>query len=503
MEFETRTTAFLRRSVDGICRQEQTQEVIVPDSDPDASRILYCCAQAIVRSKTCAAGSIQIAGGVQICALYACETDEIARAVDAYLPFTLRLDHPAAGEDTQALLDCRICAADARLVNSRKILFRAEVGAQILGYSSASADIPLLKETPRELQLRCRTYPLRLPVETAEKSFLLSEELPLPAGQIAAEKIAAVSVLPEITEQRLAGSKAVFKGTLQVRILYFAADRSLNTFSQSLPFSQYCPLQADYDEDAMQLLPLVTGCDAQLLTPSGASGFLLSVNLLAQCLVWQTVTRTFCEDAFATRGELKPEWYECTFDCLLDRQVQTLPLREAVHSEALRSVVDSALFVDFPRTTRTPQGLQITVPANVHILGTDAEGALCGAAGNLEASAELPAGEGADCIVLAQQEPDGYAAPAPGGAEVRGGIALDVCACAEQTFRTLSGGRIEPPAAETARRPSVVLRSVPSGTQVWDIAKEYRTGMAAICAANALTGEEIEAGGMLLIPMGQ
>ena len=226
----------------------------------------------------------QIAGGVQICALYACETDEIARAVDAYLPFTLRLDHPAAGEDTQALLDCRICAADARLVNSRKILFRAEVGAQILGYSSASADIPLLKETPRELQLRCRTYPLRLPVETAEKSFLLSEELPLPAGQIAAEKIAAVSVLPEITEQRLAGSKAVFKGTLQVRILYFAADRSLNTFSQSLPFSQYCPLQADYDEDAMQLLPLVTGCDAQLLTPSGASGFLLSVNLLAQCL---------------------------------------------------------------------------------------------------------------------------------------------------------------------------------------------------------------------------
>ncbi len=503
MDFETRTTDFLRQSVDGICRQEQTQEVIVPDSDPDASRILYCCAQAVVRSKTCAAGSIQIAGGVQICALYACEADEIARAVDAYLPFTLRLDHPAAGEDTQALLDCRVCTADARLVNSRKILFRAEVGAQILGYSPASADIPLLKDTPKGLQLRCRTYPLRLPAETAEKSFLLSEELALPAGQIAAEKIAAMSVLPEITEQRLIGNKAVFKGTMQVQILYFAADHSLNRFSQSLPFSQYCQLQADYDEDAIQILPLVTGCDAQLLTPSGAAGFLLSVNLLAQCLVWKTVTRTFCEDAFATRGELKPEWYECTFDCLLDRKTQTLPLREAIRSEALRSVVDSTLFVDFPRAERTPQGLRITIPASVRILGTDAEGALCGAAGNLEAAAELPAGDGTNCLVLAQQEPDGYAAPAPGGAEVRGGIMLDICTSAEQTFRTLSGGSIEPPPDETVRRPSVVLRAVPSGTQVWALAKEYRTDLAAICAANALNGEETETDGMLLIPMGQ
>ena len=36
---------------------------------------------------------------------------------------------------------------------------------------------------------------------------------------------------------------------------------------------------------------------------------------------------------------------------------------------------------------------------------------------------------------------------------------------------------------------------------VWDVAKQYGTSVAAICAANGLSGEEIEAGGMLLIPM--
>ena len=32
LEFETRTTDYLRQSIEGVCRQEQTLEVIVPDA---------------------------------------------------------------------------------------------------------------------------------------------------------------------------------------------------------------------------------------------------------------------------------------------------------------------------------------------------------------------------------------------------------------------------------------------------------------------------------------
>ena len=35
LEFETRTTDYLRQSIEGVCRQEQTLEVIVPDASPD------------------------------------------------------------------------------------------------------------------------------------------------------------------------------------------------------------------------------------------------------------------------------------------------------------------------------------------------------------------------------------------------------------------------------------------------------------------------------------
>ena len=66
--------------------------------------------------------------------------------------------------------------------------------------------------------------------------------------------------------------------------------------------------------------------------------------------------------------------------------------------------------------------------------------------------------------------------------------------------RTLSGGTIEPPAAQT-RRPSLIIRPVPAALPVWEVAKQYGTSVASVCAANGLTGDEIEAGTLLLIPM--
>ena len=182
LEFETRTTDYLRQSIEGVCRQEQTLEVIVPDASPDAARVVYCGAQAVVRSRECRSGAIELTGGIQAGAVYLTEADGAPRTLTAWLPFTLRLEHPAAKDDTQILMDCRVLAADARLVNSRKILFRAEVGAQIMGFAADRIELPLLKQTPPELQLRCRNYPLPLPAETADiyEMFTAAMLRPLP-----------------------------------------------------------------------------------------------------------------------------------------------------------------------------------------------------------------------------------------------------------------------------------------------------------------------------------
>ena len=500
LEFETRTTAFLRQSIEGVCRQEQTQEVIVPDVSGDASRVVYCCAQAVVRSRECMNGAVQITGGIQAGAIYLTEGDEAAHTLDAWIPFTLRLEHPAAKEDTQLLMDCRVLAADARLVNPRKLLFRVEVGAQLFGYTPDEIVLPLLRQTPKGLQLRCRNYPLPLPAETAERTYLVSDELDLPAGRGAPETIIAASALPEIAERRIVGSKAVFKGTLQLKTLYLTAEGTVECCTQTLPFSQYCQLGADHDEDQLRLLTSVTSCDVTVAGTAEEPKLSVSVGLLTQCLVTKTVTLPFCEDAFSTCGILTPEWKQFDFDCQLDRQIQRLPLRESVSGEALHSVIDSSCYPGFPHAEATEQGLRVSIPADLRILGTGEDGTLCGLSGAAEAEAEIPAGPGAGCIATAIQCPGGYASPGAEGAEARYELSLDAEVFARQTLRTLSGGTIEPP-AEHARRPSLIIRPVPAALPVWDIAKQYGTSVASVCAANGLHGDEIEAGTLLLIPM--
>ena len=105
LEFETRTTDYLRQSIEGVCRQEQTLEVIVPDASPDAARVVYCGAQAVVRSRECRSGAIELTGGIQAGAVYLTEADGAPRALTAWLPFTLRLEHPASKDDTQIFMD--------------------------------------------------------------------------------------------------------------------------------------------------------------------------------------------------------------------------------------------------------------------------------------------------------------------------------------------------------------------------------------------------------------
>ena len=338
-----------------------------------------------------------------------------------------------------------------------------------------------------------------LTVPAQMERFLVSDELTLPAGQPTPETILCVSTVPEITERRIVGSKAVFKGSAEIRILYQATDGSICAVSQTFPFSQYCQLAGDYDEEQLRLCMAVTSCDAELPTEGGTMA--VSAGLLAQCLVTKTVTLPFCEDAFATHGTLQAEWKEFTFDCQLDRQVQQLALRDTLRGEPLRSVIDSAVFVDFPRTEPVEQGVRVTVPVNVRVLGLDAEGMMQGLSGAARAETELPAECWAVCRASAALRPEGSASPSGDGAELRAALTMDAGFFAQQTLRTLSAGTIDPPAEPEARRPSRVIRAGLDGGPVWDVAKQYGTSVAAICAANGLSGEEIEAGGMLLIPM--
>ena len=241
LAFEQKQASCLRRTAHLALAQEQTQELIIPDSMPDASRTLICYAQPELQSKTSRAGSLLVTGNLRTSCLYTDEAGGV-QLLTAELPFTVKLESGELQETTQTTVRCTVRSADSRLINSRKVLLRVSVLAQADGYEPDTRTVRTLKDPPACLQLKQQTYSDLVPVELAERMFQLSEELTLPEGRPPVARLADCSLQLTVTEQNLVGSKAVMKGTAHLRLSYLEEQGKLCTVSLSVPFSQYCQL---------------------------------------------------------------------------------------------------------------------------------------------------------------------------------------------------------------------------------------------------------------------
>ena len=91
LAFEQKQRSCLHRTAHLSLAQEQTQELIIPDSMPDASRTLICCAEPEVQSKNEPEGSLLVTGGtLRTGCLYADEAGGLQ--LTSELPFTVKLE---------------------------------------------------------------------------------------------------------------------------------------------------------------------------------------------------------------------------------------------------------------------------------------------------------------------------------------------------------------------------------------------------------------------------
>lgn len=496
--FESKPCAYLRRCVCETRTQEQTADVIVPDSCPDVERIVYASAAPIVRSRECRAGSVVVTGGLRAAAMYVPEDHSGVRVLDAYIPFSIRVDAAALTEQTQIVLHCGVCSAQARMLNSRKVLLRVNVQCTVEGYEPAEWKLYSLQQPPQQLRVRTRCYPVLLPAQTGEKSFALSETLTLPEGATM-EQLCCYETLPQITERKLVGDKAVFKGTLYVKALYLDMAQQLRVLTQQIPFSQYCELPQDFADDDLSVSMAVTGAQLEADDESHQR-LLLAVQLLAQCVVRTVQDVTLYEDAFAVGAELTPQWQSDTVTCQLDAQCVHQTLRGHVACEC-RSVVDSTLYTGVPTDMRTAGGVQLTLPGTANVLYYDHDGVLQGAEAKLSAQCDVALAPQGQCTAQLQALDGGSAAAEGSGIELRYECRLCVQSSAEQTLRTLCGGTLDTEAARPAERPSVIVRIGCAQGTLWDTAKQYAADPEAIRAANHLSGDEVTEGMVMLIPM--
>ena len=495
--FQENQVAYLNRIIHETVSLEQTADIIVPDSMSDIDRVVDAFGTVLVRSEECTASGVSVDGVVNAGVLFVGE-DGIVQKISAQIPFAVRREFPAQQEECTMQCKCAVRSVDARALNSRKLLVRVGVVCTLSAYAQSDCTCYDLPEAAPNLQLKRTQLPLSVPLALGEKNFVLNEELEMPNGKPMVDRLLKCVYQTQITEQKIVGDKAVFKGEVLLHALYESVDEKLVTCGWNVPFSQYVPLSQELEDcDVLTELALTS---AEAEADMQANRILLSVGLLAQCTAFGQRNITLIEDAFCTDAIFEPQYHAFDMVGILDRQVFRDNVT-ATTDDAMGSVVDAWAYPEEVSRRREDGRMRLELPLNCNVLYLDEQGALQGKTVRTSMSAELALAEHGNCAVTQINLGNIYCSAGGGGLQLRVPTAMTVESSANHHFEAVSGGQIMPLPMQDGRRPSVILRRSDGQEELWQIAKACRTPVKSILEANGLQDETIPDGTMLLIPM--
>lgn len=488
LQFLTNTTAYLAEVFYETISQEETGEAIVPDSYPDVERILDCSGTVVLRAKE----NQQISGAILATAMYAPEDFGAPKTLDYYIPFQLKCPTAPSG----VMVDCQVRSIDARMLNSRKVLVRVHLAGCITGYGQEQEEqFEYVSQPEEDLELKTNSYGMLRPVELGEKAFTVSDELELPSGYVSVEDIAHYQVIPLISEAKILGNKGVFKGNLAGKILY-QSQETLHSWSFDLPFSQYVEFDRDYDQDELQVVPMVTDIQVDTI---GANGCLVHCQILAQCCVMGKSQLEVVEDAYSLGHEFLPQWKILSPTSRLNHQTFSQVGRYTAQCPA-KEVIHTQCWLGTPVVFQRNQQREIIVPVTSATLYVDDQGQTQCHSGGFEVKFDTEMWEDCICRPTVTITGEALALLAGDGMEIRCPMTLDVETWSQTQLQTLCGGELAEPLNKKIY-PSVILRPVTEEDTLWSVAKGCRTTGRAIREANQMgEGEEILKK-MLLIPI--
>ena len=495
IQFRQEGCPYLRKAVYQFQTQEQTQEVRLPDSMPDIGRVLGCWGQILVRGKEWRGSGMTVNGGVMTWVLFAPEDGSAPVSVECWIPFQLKWDFPQTQRDGFIFVEPVLCSVDARSTSARKLMVRANVGANGQALEPAEAQISIAEGLPEDVQLLKKSYPMMLPQESGEKIFDMEEELPLPDGKAYPEKILRYSVEPTVMEHKVMAGRLIFRGKATVHMFGQGEDGQWNSWEWELPYSQYAQLDRDYSGGSDANIQVVlTSLDIQ----KDDNGKLqLKCQMAGQYVVFDRMMVDLTEDAYSLTREVSPETQALKLPKRLDCVRQELSVTGECNMSA-GHILDVCCMTDDIQRMQNGDSVQITVPLKMQVVYTDEGGALQSAMISAQGQCEIPSAPDNDLYirhmlssVQANQTADGIA--------VEASCLLNVDVYAEQGNTMVTGIQLGEQIELDPNRPSLILKSC-GDEPLWDIAKKCGTTVDAIREANQLA-QEPEKGQMLLIPV--
>ena len=485
IRFKGASLHYYERTLNTAVAQEDTLEMIVPDALPDVEELLLTDGHSLIRGKDVHRSGVTVSGLSELTVLYRAEDGSLGR-MPVDIPFETEISFSVSDDAARITSSVRLISGETRILNSRKLLLRAEICVTVSVW------------TPRELRLASQAEMDGCCVEVKtekklvrgvcaveEKTFNVEDTQNLSAGKPRPEEILYVRAALGQEETEEVGRKLVVRGAAAVTAVYRTAAEEVAAADFRIPWSAFLELPEEGGALSYELVTALTGCSAELLD----GGFDLSVGGVAQAVIRSETELRWIADAYGTDCVFSPvyETAEMDTEAVCELRTETVTVR-LDSMKRPRSI--AYLAADFGKPRQEKENLRL--PVTVKALCVTDDGKLELLTGRSEApcpgSGSVPE---VSCGEL-------FAAVTAGGAEVRVPVTFRMTGIRSQRLNLLTGGEVSE-LPERPAGPNVVLLRASEGDSVWSLGKEKGISCAAIRSYNQLSEEEEPAPGTLLL----
>lgn len=470
---------------------EETIETIITDSCPDVTESLFAGGMAFIRGKEQLEGRLTVSVGVSASALALPEGREEPEILEAYIPMSAVFESGEITTGRRCCAEVELRRVDSHLVNPRKVMLRATVAVTVCIYEEVQEEHPS-SLVSGNAELLERKQPLRILTALGDKTYTVEDTVPLNM-EGSTGKLVDTQVEITHTDTRLSGTRVVFRGVAQVKILCLTESGDFSKGEGNVTFSQYIDLGETGDEDQVSLRTQLAGVDVDI---TGEGNLNVTMQFHSCARVWGDREITYFADGYCIGGELTPETMERQYTSMLDRQYFS-PVGSCEITGVSGQVKAVRLLPQDHTMERNGERVEFILPIQVQVLLEGLDGGLSARNGRGELRCMTQAAK--DCEFLLRAEGlEGRALPSSGGMEVQITGTLCLCTFASAKLCEITGGEVEEE-SERQEVPGLVIRRVAEGDNLWSLAKRYKTTAAAIRSANSL-GEDGNISGLLLIP---
>lgn len=494
----------LERMLDTTLCAEETMESIVPDACPDILRVVETDGTVLLTRKDAVSGQIELAGSFRIFVLYEPDGEQGLRHIELTVPFSCIAEGHEIGAECTVVATAKLRRADTRVLNPRKILVRAEAVIDAVVYAMSNQEICTgidTAEGSEGVEQLVETKAVYLTTDLEEKAFTISEDIALSVGKPAAVELLKSWLMLASGDSKIIGNKLIFKGNAHIGVLYRGEDNGIYTSLNELPFSQIAEINNVSEEADHRILLTLVGADCRLSPNGEGKTVKTELNILAQAIIGEVKNVDVLMDAYSIHLPLEVYRENCLFDIQADKGSRSQNVRELWElPETVREVLDCRATVSKLIQSRAVGKVVFTAQAELRLLYLTEQGELFAAQKSIDVPCEIELADETVCFCYGEIAGDCYATLVAGGVELRFAVDFRYQGFLKRQWGSITALNAGEQNENCEERPSLVLRRVESGEQLWDIAKVYHTTISDIVTANELKNGETEVGRLLLIP---